>query len=1374
MEQEKQSFFTKIMSILFIAMGIFLGMYAFFANATTWTVGTTTWDNMNYLTSGFWNANPTSGDIITALYGSGDEWSAYTQGWTWYTSGSCLSGWMTVIYTWVLPETLSGHTIYVLSSGTYVLTAAHLIMSDCTTLITSWVVALSWGIFIANKSNIIIDNIWISNKPYGSYGLNIHDLFNFSIHWSNIYDNGYGISFTASSYWRITNTSIYNNSFDGLSLNNSTHILIDTIYTYKNNLDGINLVSSSWNILSGIISSGNTRYGVYIYSGKNNSINYSSIYQNILWWFLSLDSNNNIFTNIQSYTNTGNGISIQNSFWTLVQNSLISNNTDEWIEIFNSSWSIVSGCILSWNSRWIRLLSWFTNQIINSTVSNNEYGMSLQNSSGNIFNWMIVSGNIWQWIDLYNSNNNQIISSTLYNNNIFGISLNSSSMNNISWCFLSWHEQWISLTYSHNNSIINSNDYWFNGWNWYSSLYIWNSTWNIINNFSWNKMIYEIQDIGTFQYTIYDSYTQTNNFIYLEGNFSVTLTGNSLAIWSSFVPYFDELMILNYWSIDISGTNLWTINGSAWDGKIYWPVYVTTGVKKANLWETGTSLLTQIIDTIEVGATGTSILNISWWATIIRYSSNNGYSWQYLKILKSIDGEIWTTNTAQSACLLDLNHECSFITTWTLKLFALWVPWLFFTWATQSGTLIQSWGYYTTGITISFIGDNISGHTLNGVPYTGGTLITGDGNYVFVLSNTQGSTTGIIFTIDKTNPIVTGNLPASGTVFSTTSDVVFTWAGNDTNMSGYTLYITGTQIQNSTTTWTTTTVSLINGTYTWYVLATDRAGNTSTSTPATFSITTPFLPTITLLTGNLQYTTVRYTKDYASIYLRTNKLANYIFTGDFTTPTPPFIGTGLNGWLTGVFTLTSGDGQKNISLQTTDTTSTTGRTFTVYLDTTAPSIPVLTSPLSGAIASGAFSLMWSTATDTWVGLSGYQYFVSTTGTIGTWIIISWYTSSTITSTNIANMQLGTSGTFYRYIKAMDKLGNTSLSTIQPFSYTGIIDTVPDQFSLNTITSAMTDRIYGSNTITIAWLSANTPVLASISKWVLYISGNMVGTTGYVQNGWTVKIELVSSSDYDTPVSSTLTIWWWVSPSWLCINNSLWCIESTFRITTETEADANNSDITYDDITSTLSSTTKLQINAIFKALRDVYAGTKQNEFLTSFMIMLQSKIDDLWTSNSDVNERKALQYMYDLVDNYGGNNWTNTTTIPTISQIKNGVYTAPNGKKYTITYNSTNKQFTSPNFITPKYFVTWDSFKYFIDINNPAWSKYLNAKAIKARWWRIALDGTRQTSPYTAPNHKVFYFFKTMEGQFSSYTFTSEKYFDSLEAVKEYIHNSNK
>ncbi len=91
-------------------------------------------------------------------------------------------------------------------------------------------------------------------------------------------------------------------------------------------------------------------------------------------------------------------------------------------------------------------------------------------------------------------------------------------------------------------------------------------------------------------------------------------------------------------------------------------------------------------------------------------------------------------------------------------------------------------------------------------------------------------------------------------------------------------------------------------------------------------------------------------------------------------------------------------------------------------------------------------------------------------------------------------------------------------------------------------------------------------------------------------------------------------------------------------------------------------------------------------------------MNDLGTSNT--NAREALQYMYDLVDNYRGH-ITNTTNISTISEIVNGIYTAPNGKKYTITYDSTKKQFTSPNFLTPKYFVTWDSFKYIIDINNP-------------------------------------------------------------------------
>ena len=68
--------------------------------------------------------------------------------------------------------------------------------------------------------------------------------------------------------------------------------------------------------------------------------------------------------------------------------------------------------------------------------------------------------------------------------------------------------------------------------------------------------------------------------------------------------------------------------------------------------------------------------------------------------------------------------------------------------------------------------------------------------------------------------------------------------------------------------------------------------------------------------------------------------------------------------MTTTFTLATGDGQKNIYLSVTDGLTTTGKTFTTYLDTTAPSIPALTSPINGAATTGAFTLYWSAASDT--------------------------------------------------------------------------------------------------------------------------------------------------------------------------------------------------------------------------------------------------------------------------------------------------------------------------------------------------------------------------------------------------------------------------
>jgi len=596
-------------------------------------------------------------------------------------------------------------------------------------------------------------------------------------------------------------------------------------------------------------------------------------------------------------------------------------------------------------------------------------------------------------------------------------------------------------------------------------------------------------------------------------------------------------------------------------------------------------------------------------------------------------------------------------------------------------------------------------------------------------------------TLDISNPIVTGNYPTSWLSISNWHTVIFDRSWSDTNMSWYTLYVNGDSYTTIATNYTINNIS--NGNYTWHVVATDRAWNTGTSTHIPFSIATSLSPIMKLLTWNLHYTTARYTKDYVALSLWTNTSANYIFTGDFSTPTPPFMWTWLNGAMTGNFILTTGDGIKNIYLQVSDGIITTGKTFVSYLDTTAPSIPTLISPISGGIATGAFTLARSTSSDTGVWLSGYQYFLSRTGTFAT-LIKSWFTSTP--STTLTDGEIWSSGTFYWYIKTIDTLGNSWTSATQSFSYTGTLDTQPNAFVLNTLTGVLTNRIYWSNTITIAWLSANTPVLASIDRWTLFINGTMVGTTWYVQNWSTVKIELVSSNSYNTLVTSTLNIWW---------------ISSSFRITTESEDEDTN-----------LSKTTKLWIIAIFNSIKNLYTGEKQYEFLDSFMIMLQSKIDDLGTNSNNTHIYKALQYMYTLVEKYR-DTLIGDPDIFNVPWIINNIYTAPNGKKYTITFDAIKRQFTSPNFLTPQYFITLNALKYIIDLHNPAWSRYLSSKPIKARWGNIHIDWTRQTSPYIAPNRKVFYFFKTMEGKISSYTFTVEKYFNDLHSAKEFLHNTN-
>jgi len=117
----------------------------------------------------------------------------------------------------------------------------------------------------------------------------------------------------------------------------------------------------------------------------------------------------------------------------------------------------------------------------------------------------------------------------------------------------------------------------------------------------------------------------------------------------------------------------------------------------------------------------------------------------------------------------------------------------------------------------------------------------------------------------------------------------------------------------------------------------------------------------------------------------------------------------------------------------------------------------------------------------------------------------------------------------------------------------------------------------------------------------------------VKNGDTVQVELISSSDLDDAVTSTLTIG---------------TLSVTYRVTTTAEDDSSSSAFAE----STLPNTTKLQILGIFNALKNIYDDDSQEiTFLNTLLTMIDSQMDDDANGSSAI---QALQFLYDLTEEY--------------------------------------------------------------------------------------------------------------------------------------------
>lgn len=391
----------------------------------------------------------------------------------------------------------------------------------------------------------------------------------------------------------------------------------------------------------------------------------------------------------------------------------------------------------------------------------------------------------------------------------------------------------------------------------------------------------------------------------------------------------------------------------------------------------------------------------------------------------------------------------------------------------------------------------------------------------------------------------------------------------------------------------------------------------------------------------------------------------------------------------------------------------------IFMDTLPPTSPTITAPTSWSYAcpSAPMTLTRTASTDSGSQLSHYAYEIySNTGLTN--IVLSGTVPNTITTTQLTISSLPI-GTYYMRVAAIDNVGliaysNTIVFTTAP-SYcpagTGIMIVSP----IISITNADLDTVYRSDPIYIFGLTG--PTLLIISKWMLFINnGTGVWTTGIVTSNDTIHIELISSNEHDTTISSQLTI----------LNKT-----GTFSVTTK-------------DSDCVLSASERLVIQNIYAELKDEYNNdiSKYSEFLTTF----QSMVED----ESNLSNSCTLEYLLQLIEDDFGSEWIDTKD-----------HITPNCKEYTIGYDVTEWAYYSPDMMNRYYFINRESLIRHLDYYNPG-DCHINTYGTNYR------SSSENPILHIAPNGKIYH----LIGQYGGYSaeeFISPKYFDSLQGIKTYI-----
>ncbi len=348
---------------------------------------------------------------------------------------------------------------------------------------------LDYGIYAEYTRNLIIDNCTMYHNYRGIYcayspeveiagceiyenrdlGIIMTQACNFSeIHDNFLYSNGNSGFYAAYTYnSTLQNNTIYDNDYQSAGCGVVMYFVdfwdIADNHIFENNQDGIEVTYSDFVDIHDNVIRNNTQHGVLLYDSRNITIADNEIYQN------------------RGEVGAINcGIEVSSCVDCEIINNDIYNNTVDGIYLYYSDYISVSE---------------------NHVYNNSRHGIYLQNSENCILDSNEVHGNrgviiihIWGncGIDIYKSNNTQIIANEVYNNTQDGIFISQSY-----FCLVEDNLLYENARYglygdiSHNitvngNTIYSNNE---DGLRINNGNY-WNITWNIVyDNFEYGIVL---------------------------------------------------------------------------------------------------------------------------------------------------------------------------------------------------------------------------------------------------------------------------------------------------------------------------------------------------------------------------------------------------------------------------------------------------------------------------------------------------------------------------------------------------------------------------------------------------------------------------------------------------------------------------------------------------------------------------------------------------------------------------------------------------------------------------------------------------------------------------------------------------------------------